>query len=47
MRFLDNKYSIFVSKSDLVIPNGIDTSDDVVAAENYLKEYEDNWKLSN
>ena len=42
MRFLDNKYSIFVSKSDLVVPNGIDTNDDVVSAENYLKEYENN-----
>ena len=42
MRFLDNKYSIFVSEFDQTIPNGIDTKEDIVAAINYLNKHEDN-----
>jgi 3-deoxy-manno-octulosonate cytidylyltransferase (CMP-KDO synthetase) len=38
LRFLDNKYSIYVSQYRKIIQSGIDTSDDVDAAVLYLND---------
>ena len=40
LRFLENNYSIYVSHYNNIIPNGIDTEDDVLMAKNYIKENE-------
>jgi|TARA_B100001540_G_scaffold109514_1_gene98291 3-deoxy-manno-octulosonate cytidylyltransferase (CMP-KDO synthetase) len=37
LRFLENNYSIYVSYYDGNIPNGIDTEQDVIAANKYLQ----------
>ncbi len=37
LRFLDNKYTIFVSKYNKQILHGIDTEEDVIKAQNYLE----------
>ena len=37
LRFLENDYKIYVSHYDGYIPNGIDTEQDVIAANKYLQ----------
>ena len=37
LRFLENNYSIYVSYYDGNIPSGIDTEQDVIAANKYLQ----------
>ena len=41
LRFLENNYSIYVSHFNNMIPNGIDTEEDVLAAINFIEENED------
>ena len=41
LRFLENHYSIFVTHFNEEIPHGIDTSEDVVSAKEYLQNNED------
>jgi len=36
LRFLENNFSIYVSHYDGNIPHGIDTEDDLIAANDYL-----------
>ena len=41
LRFLENNYSIYVSHFNNIIPNGIDTEEDILEAIKFIEENED------